>query len=726
MSHLDLNSKQIELVNVNVESWEDVFQEDELDEDEVARSPFSRWEIQDDTLLPMLLAIRTSANATHKQRSLREAETSLAEFKARQSCSLAVGGLGTKITMKDYAPQVFERLRELASVSFEDYIKAWSDSRISKEEDQEDLLAYSKDRRFLLRRVSRDQAKVLASVLPAYYLYIKGGPSSTIERFFGLHQIGAKGKKIYFVVVGNVFGMRTARQLKESFSVREPQTEERLSRVVKPRGRAGTENSLLPVPTGSSSPPPKSGAGSRIKASTSSSALASTTFGGGGGSSSGRSSPLSRSDGSSGGSSAPLTHLSDSSIPVVLVVSGLSSDPPSQASSPYGTPLGSPAPSPPPSPLASAHPIIIPRTASNSPSQSPSNSPPSSPSVGPRKRSRAGLLGWRSLRSADTQQSKGEKASAEDFASSAGDASQLPEPSVSLSRSQRAALLKQLDDDTKWLAQTGLANYNLIVGVASESDSEDSAAAAVVPGAQSDSSAGSLPSMVCFVELPSREARKLGKPIHQPLLPDHAPSSVLKPRYRAHTFNDAPKTSPGGGGRPSAPQEPQPGGSTSDAAASDDGATTTTTTRRQPSPYHAGILSTARLQADADTGAGRGEEEEDDDGGFFLHLRQGARKMSSTPHRPEKVKQTVVEEERGEVGQRPEGEPSAAEDKEKEGATVERLHFGITDILHKPAPRNSIRKVMGGGGGGLSAAQYAQSLCEAIAGRIVDGGRDDK
>jgi hypothetical protein len=51
---------QIELVKVNVESWEDVFQEDELDEDEVARSPFSRWEIQDDTLLPMLLAIRTS------------------------------------------------------------------------------------------------------------------------------------------------------------------------------------------------------------------------------------------------------------------------------------------------------------------------------------------------------------------------------------------------------------------------------------------------------------------------------------------------------------------------------------------------------------------------------------------------------------------------------------------------------------------------------------------
>jgi hypothetical protein len=108
-------------------------------------------------------------------------------------------------------------------------------------------------------------------------------------------------------------------------------------------------------------------------------------------------------------------------------------------------------------------------------------------------------------------------------------------------------------------------------------------------------------------------------------------------------------------------------------------------------------LSTARLQADADAGAGRGEE--DDDGGFFLHLRQGARKMSSTPHRPEKVKQTVEEEEGGEVGQRPEGEPSAADKEkekkeEKEEATVERLHFGITDILHKPAPRNSIRKVM--------------------------------
>ena len=91
----------------------------------------------------------------------------------------------------------------------------------------------------------------------AWTQYIKGNPSSTIERFFGLHQIGAKvlarakiiisgshlltrplapesvgchacaiqlpqGKKIYFVVVGNVFGVRTARQLKESFSVRVP------------------------------------------------------------------------------------------------------------------------------------------------------------------------------------------------------------------------------------------------------------------------------------------------------------------------------------------------------------------------------------------------------------------------------------------------------------------------------------------------------------------------
>jgi hypothetical protein len=48
--------------------------------------------------------------------------------------------------------------------------KAWSDSRIGKEEDQEDLLAYSMDKRFFLRRVSKDQAKVLVSILSAYYL----------------------------------------------------------------------------------------------------------------------------------------------------------------------------------------------------------------------------------------------------------------------------------------------------------------------------------------------------------------------------------------------------------------------------------------------------------------------------------------------------------------------------------------------------------------------------
>jgi C4-dicarboxylate transporter len=48
--------------------------------------------------------------------------------------------------------------------------KAWSDSRIVKEEDEEEVLvAYSKDRRFILQRVTSDQAKVLTSILPAYY-----------------------------------------------------------------------------------------------------------------------------------------------------------------------------------------------------------------------------------------------------------------------------------------------------------------------------------------------------------------------------------------------------------------------------------------------------------------------------------------------------------------------------------------------------------------------------
>jgi hypothetical protein len=258
--------------------------------------------------------------------------------------------------------------------------------------------------------------------------------------------------------------------------------------------------------------------------------------------------------------------------------------------------------------------------------------------------------------------------------------------------------------------------------------------------------------MVCFLELPSKEAKKLGKAIHQPLTTEHAPSSVLKvlflldiakfiprpithtlvfvcslaqARYRAHTFNqDAFKPS-----EQSTEQMLSPAELIQDASS----------VRCPQSPYHTGILSRSWSQTDlgevrrlipkalnlsGELEGARSDQDEDD---FFLHLRQGARKMSSAAsggaprsreasteeEREESVDDVTVAEGNGEARaegggqqQRPEGEPLVSphdspeqsgeeeEEKTKKPAPSDRYHFGLTNILHKPTHRNSIRKVM--------------------------------
>lgn len=99
--------------------------------------------------------------------------------------------MGTKITIKDYAPLVFDQLRLASGVTYEEYLvmspnflisrevssiflqKAWSDSKIGSEEDDDEIIAYSSDRRFVIHRISSDQAKVLANILPTYYMVFR-------------------------------------------------------------------------------------------------------------------------------------------------------------------------------------------------------------------------------------------------------------------------------------------------------------------------------------------------------------------------------------------------------------------------------------------------------------------------------------------------------------------------------------------------------------------------
>ncbi len=52
-------------MNADASNWEDIFIEDEDSEEETKRSTFSRWEIKDEILLSMMLAVRTSVYSSY-------------------------------------------------------------------------------------------------------------------------------------------------------------------------------------------------------------------------------------------------------------------------------------------------------------------------------------------------------------------------------------------------------------------------------------------------------------------------------------------------------------------------------------------------------------------------------------------------------------------------------------------------------------------------------------
>ncbi|WIA17496.1 hypothetical protein OEZ85_014334 [Tetradesmus obliquus] len=117
---------------------------------------------------------------------------------------------------KDYAPAVFKVLRELSGISQSDYVSqlcsdqalaqlappaaAGSGSRPGA------LFFISRDERFLLKSVTRGEARKLLSLLPGYTQHMARYPSSLLSRFYGLHRIACTGgRKVRFVVMQNLF-----------------------------------------------------------------------------------------------------------------------------------------------------------------------------------------------------------------------------------------------------------------------------------------------------------------------------------------------------------------------------------------------------------------------------------------------------------------------------------------------------------------------------------------
>ncbi|KAG0284254.1 Phosphatidylinositol-4-phosphate 5-kinase [Linnemannia gamsii] len=111
---------------------------------------------------------------------------------------------------KDYAPWVFRHLREDFHIDASDYLVSLTSKYILSELGSPgksgSFFYFSQDYRFIIKTIHHAEHKFMRKILKDYFNHVKHNPHTLLCRFFGLHRVKLPhGRKIHFVVMGNVF-----------------------------------------------------------------------------------------------------------------------------------------------------------------------------------------------------------------------------------------------------------------------------------------------------------------------------------------------------------------------------------------------------------------------------------------------------------------------------------------------------------------------------------------
>ncbi|RUS22827.1 hypothetical protein BC938DRAFT_475182 [Jimgerdemannia flammicorona] len=111
---------------------------------------------------------------------------------------------------KDYAPWVFRHLRQQFYIDPADYLVSLTSkyllSELGSPGKSGSFFYYSRDYRFIIKTIHHTEHKFMRKILRDYYEHVCNNPNTLLCRFYGLHRVKLPhGKKIHFVVMGNVF-----------------------------------------------------------------------------------------------------------------------------------------------------------------------------------------------------------------------------------------------------------------------------------------------------------------------------------------------------------------------------------------------------------------------------------------------------------------------------------------------------------------------------------------
>lgn len=118
---------------------------------------------------------------------------------------LSRSGTDHRVRMVDYAPAVFQLIRDACGVPTAAYLLAWSSNDIKNSQVDGSELLYSCDKRYVAKLLTERDVTMVLDMLPRYFAHVRRNPHTLLLRMYGLVTL-SKGKKMLpYLVAENIF-----------------------------------------------------------------------------------------------------------------------------------------------------------------------------------------------------------------------------------------------------------------------------------------------------------------------------------------------------------------------------------------------------------------------------------------------------------------------------------------------------------------------------------------
>lgn len=163
----------------------------------------------------MMLGIRTTVSKTEaKTRSDLTMQdmvtTTRLKFPSKGSRSTPAHGM-SDFYFKDYAPEVFRRIRGLAGIDPGNYLNEicgdFQFLEFQSNSKSGEFFFFSHNRHYMIKTISHPETMILQTMLASYYVHLQNNHDSLLTQFYGMHKVrpANQTKPYYFLIMKSIF-----------------------------------------------------------------------------------------------------------------------------------------------------------------------------------------------------------------------------------------------------------------------------------------------------------------------------------------------------------------------------------------------------------------------------------------------------------------------------------------------------------------------------------------